>query len=63
MKESIPADVLADMEYAVQLHMTGQQDPEFTTRIQAEADKIREEIRQKHGVLEIGVPAIRELRE
>jgi hypothetical protein len=63
MNESIPADVLADMQYAVQLLVTGKQDPEFTKRVQAEADEIREEIRRKHGLLEIGVPAIRELRE
>ena len=26
-------------------------------------DKRREEIRQQHGILDIGVPAIRELRD
>jgi hypothetical protein len=26
-------------------------------------DRIREEIRRKHGTLDIGVPAIRELRD
>jgi hypothetical protein len=26
-------------------------------------DRIREEIFQKHGILDIGVPAIRELRD
>ena len=26
-------------------------------------DRIREEIRKKHGILDIGVPAIRELRD
>jgi hypothetical protein len=31
--------------------------------VQAEAKKIREEIFWKHGLLDIGVPAIRELRD
>ena len=59
----IPPEVMADLERAVELVMTGQRDPEFERRIHAQAEKITQEIFEKHGVLDIGVPAIRELRD
>jgi hypothetical protein len=37
-------------------------DPEIARRVRARGQKIREEIYQQHGILDIGVPAIRELR-
>jgi hypothetical protein len=63
-KESIPADVLADLEKAAYCASTGRLPPaDFVRRIAEEADKIREEVKRKHGILDIGVPAIRELRD
>jgi hypothetical protein len=59
----IPADVLADLERAVEILMTGQRDPEFEHRIHARAEEITQEIFRKHGLLDIGVPAIRALRD
>ncbi len=53
----------SDMEYAAHLVTSGLRDPAFESRIRAEAERIREEILRQHGVLDIGVPAIRELRE
>ena len=53
---------LADLQRAIELLMTGQRDPEFERRIHAEAEKITQEVREKHGVLDIGVPSIRALR-
>ncbi|HWY88558.1 MAG TPA: hypothetical protein VNX28_17735 [Gemmataceae bacterium] len=61
--DTIPAELKADMEYAVQLAMSGRKDPEFENRVHADADRIRKEIFMKHGLLDIGVPAIRELRD
>jgi len=58
-----PSATLTDLEYAIQLIMTGKKDPEFTARVQAETEKITEEIRRKHGVLNIAVDLIREARE
>jgi hypothetical protein len=60
----IPAELAADTQ-AVLDKLAGHKplDPETGDRIVAEADKIREELRRKHGVLDIGVPAIRELRD
>lgn len=63
-KESIPADVLADLEEAASCAANGRApSPEFVRRIALEAEKIREEVKRKHGILDIGVPAIRELRD
>ena len=59
----IPAALLAEMEVAARLAMTNVRDPEAMRRACEEMDRISEEIRRKHGVLDIGVPAIRELRD
>jgi hypothetical protein len=60
----IPPDLLADTQAVID-HLVSAKllDPEISRRIRERADRIREEIRQKHGVLDIGVPAIRELRD
>ena len=58
-----PSATLTDLEYAIQLIMTGEQDPEFTARVQAETEKITEEIYRKHGVLNIAVDLIRDARD
>ena len=59
----IPAALLAEMEEAARLAMTNVRDPEAMRRACEQMDRISEEIRRKHGVLDIGVPAIRELRD
>jgi len=38
-------------------------DAETRDRIRRDAERVRDEIRQTHGVLDIGIPAIRELRD
>ena len=37
-------------------------DPEVARRVHERAMKIRDEIFRRHGLVDIGVPAIRELR-
>jgi hypothetical protein len=59
----IPPEVLADLERAVQLAMSGQHDPEFERRIQLQSAKIRQEVLQKNGVLDVAVDLVREGRE
>jgi hypothetical protein len=59
----IPPDVMADLERAIEILMTGRRDPEFERRIHAQAEKIGQEVLEKHGILDIGVPAIRALRD
>ena len=57
------ADATADLERAIEIMMTGRRDPEFERRIHAQSEKISQEVLEKHGVLDIGVPAIRALRD
>jgi hypothetical protein len=59
----IPVDVMAELEYAAQLAASGRKDPAFAGRIAEEAARIRAEVKRKYGLLDIGVPAIRELRD
>ncbi len=60
---AIPPEVVADLERAIELLMTGQRDPEFERRIHAEAEKITQDVLENNGVLDIGVPTIRALRD
>ena len=60
---AIPADVMADLEYAAQLVASGRKDPALAERIAEKATGIREEVRRRFGLLDIGVSAIRELRD
>jgi hypothetical protein len=64
LDSSIPPDIMADLEAVCRAAATGQPlDPEIRNRVRERADKVREEIFQTHGLLDIGVPAIRELRD
>lgn len=59
----IPKTVLEDMERAIALALAGEHDQSFEKRIRAEARRVRERVFRKHGVLDIGTTAIRELRD
>jgi hypothetical protein len=59
----IPAQVMADLREAADKAAKGIRDPDAMKNACDEMDRIREEIRRKHGLLDIGVPAIRELRD
>jgi hypothetical protein len=61
-KNLIPADVRAEFEETVRRAMSGKRDPEAMRKACERMDRMREETRKKHGELDIGVPAIRELR-
>ena len=58
-----PSDPRTDLEYAIHLILTDQKDPEFAARVQAETEKITEEIQRKHGILNLAVDLIREARD
>lgn len=60
---SIPPDLKADLEYAIQLAMTGRRDEAFEARVQAESKKITQQILEEHGVLNVAVDLIREGRD
>jgi len=61
---SIAPDVFADGEAILEARRAGREpDAEVVHRVRERAALIADEIRQKHGVLDIGVPAIREFRD
>lgn len=59
----LPAELAIAMQEAVANAVKGVRDPERIKRARENMDRIREEIRKEHGVLDIGVAAIRELRD
>ena len=61
--KGIPADVMAELQEAANRVAAGIRDPEVARQSCRRMDKMREEIRKKHGLLDIAVPAIRELRD
>jgi len=58
----IAPDLMAELQAAADRAATGVQDPEAMRKASEGMDRLREEIRRQHGVLDIGGPAIRELR-
>ena len=59
----IPPDLMAELQRAAESAANGARDPEEMRKACERMDRLGEEIRRKHGVLDIGVPAIRELRD
>jgi hypothetical protein len=59
----IPPELMAELQAAADRAAAGVRDPEAMRKAGEEMDRIREEIRRQHGVLDIGGPAIRELRD
>lgn len=59
----IPAELAIAMQEAVENAVKGVRDPERIKRARENMDRIRAEICKDHGVLDIGVAAIRELRD
>lgn len=55
--------VLADLEYALLLSSSGKRDATFEARIEAQTEKIRQEMLAKHGLLDVAVDLIREGRD
>jgi hypothetical protein len=55
--------IQADEEAVMQAFLKGTPvDPEVARRVQARSRLIREDVFRKHGLVDIAVPAIRELR-
>ncbi len=61
-KSAITPELEAEFQAAVQQAMSSKRDPESMRRAAERMDKMREETYRQHGLLDIGVPAIRELR-
>ena len=60
---TISSELMAQMQDAAEKAAKGLRDPEDFEKACEDMDRIREAIRQRHGVLDIGAPAIRELRD
>jgi len=62
-ENTVAPDVEADAKALIEHLTTGKPlDPEVRRRIRMRGERIGQKIFDKHGVLDIGVPAIRELR-
>jgi hypothetical protein len=59
----IPSEIMVELQAAAERAAKGFRDPETMLRACERMDRLREQIRRKHGVLDIGIPAIRELRD
>jgi hypothetical protein len=60
----IPPDIMADMQAVANAVAAGKPvPPDIARRVREQAQAIRDELLEKYGVLDIGVPAIRELRD
>jgi hypothetical protein len=59
----IPPALMAELQRAADRAAKGVRDPEAMRKACEHMDRISEEIRRKHGVLDIGTPAIHELRD
>ena len=59
----IPPEIMAELQEAADRAARGLRDPKAMAEACDEMDRISEEIRRQHGVLDIGVEAIRELRD
>jgi hypothetical protein len=59
----IDPETMAALEEAARKAAAGVRDPEAMRKACEHMDRLSQEIYRKHGLLNIGVPAIRELRD
>ena len=59
----VPPELMTELEQAVRRAAARVRDPEVMRQACERMDRLSEEIRRRHGVLDIGVTAIRELRD
>jgi hypothetical protein len=61
--DAIPPDIMADVQLVAECVSAGRPiPPEVVRRVRERGERITEDLRQKYGLFDIGVPAIRELR-
>ena len=59
----IPAALMTELQEAAERAAQGVRDPDAMRRAAASMDRLREKIRRRHGLLDIAVPALHELRD
>jgi hypothetical protein len=62
-ESTIPAELMAGIEEAVDRLVKGIRDPEGMREAAREMDTAREELKKRHGEMEIAVDLIRECRD
>ena len=60
---TIPPEVMAELQAAANRAAQGVRDPEVMRQACERMDHISAEVCRRHGVLDIGTPAIHELRD
>jgi hypothetical protein len=61
---AIPPDIMADLQAVATAVAAGRKpDPELCRRVRERAEWVRQQVFDRHGVLDIGGPAIRALRD
>ena len=60
---AIPSEIMAELQKAAEDGAKGIRDPEKMRKACERMDRMRVETYRKHGLLDIGVPAVRELRD
>ncbi len=62
--ETLPhSETMVQMQLAANRAAKGVRDPEAMRKATEDMDRISSDIRQRHGLLDIAVPYIRELRD
>jgi hypothetical protein len=59
---AVDSDILADLQEAARYAATGAASPEVLQRIHERAQRVREELRQKHGEMSVAVSLLHEAR-
>ena len=59
----IPEEILAYLQAAALYAAAGVRDPEVMRKASERMDRMREELRQKHGEMNVAVDLIREIRD
>jgi hypothetical protein len=61
--DQVGSDILADLQEAARYAATGAASPEALQRIQERAQRVRDELRRKHGDMSIAVSLLHEARD
>ena len=62
-RDAVAVELMAQLQIAAERAANGSRERARMKLACANMDRIRDEIRREHGVLDIGVTAIRELRD
>jgi hypothetical protein len=61
--QQLTGELMAELHEAAKIAAGGVRDPQVLKKARERMLAMREEIYRKHGLLDIGVPAVREMRD